>query len=92
VERRKEMSARFALVQRLLAETLPSWSWAPPKGGLTLWVRLPFGSSRELAAVARRKGVAVLPGSVTSPDMSFDGHLRLTVAREEAPVSPAASK
>jgi DNA-binding transcriptional MocR family regulator len=81
-ERRRELSARFTLVQRLLAELLPSWSWAPPSGGLTLWVRLPFGSARELAALARRRGVAVLPGPVTSPDMSFDGHLRLTVSRE----------
>lgn len=83
-QRRQELSERLALLQRLLGELLPSWSWVPPKGGLCLWARLPFGSARELAALATRKGVAVLPGSVMSPDLSFDGHLRLTLAREPA--------
>lgn len=75
------MSGGFVLLYRLLGDLLPSWSWVPPKGGLSLWVRLPFGSARELAVLAARKGVAVLPGSVMSPDLSFDGHLRLTCAR-----------
>ena len=84
VERREEITARFALLYRLLGDLLPSWSWVPPKGHLSLWVRLPSGSARELAVLAGRKGVAVLPGSVMSPDLSFDGHLRLTSARESA--------
>jgi DNA-binding transcriptional MocR family regulator len=81
-ERRREMSARLDLMCALLADQLPSWSWTRPKGGLVLWVRLPFGSAREFATLADRRGVAVLPGPVMSPDMGFDDHLRLTYARE----------
>ena len=80
-ERRREISARFRLLGELLSELLPSWSWTQPKGGLSLWVRLPFGSAREFAAQARRRGVMTLPGTVMSPDSSFDTHLRLTAAR-----------
>jgi DNA-binding transcriptional MocR family regulator len=80
-ERRKTITPRFRLLEELLSELLPSWSWTRPKGGLMLWVRLPSGSARELAVEARRLGVAILPGSTTSPDLSFDNHVRLTVAR-----------
>jgi DNA-binding transcriptional MocR family regulator len=80
-ERRKTITPRFHLLEELLSELLPSWSWTRPKGGLMLWVRLPSGSARELAVEARRLGVAILPGSTTSPDLSFDNHVRLTVAR-----------
>ena len=30
---------------------------------------------------ARRQGVAILPGPTTSPDLSFDSHVRLTISR-----------
>jgi DNA-binding transcriptional MocR family regulator len=81
-ERRREMSSRLDLMCGLLTELLPSWSWTRPKGGLVLWARLPFGSAREFASLADRRGVAVLPGPVTSPDLGFDDHIRLTYARE----------
>ena len=80
-QRRREAVERFALLQRMLADLLPSWSWAQPRGGLALWIRLPSGSARDLAAEARRHGVAILPGPTTSLDLSFDSHLRLTIAR-----------
>jgi DNA-binding transcriptional MocR family regulator len=81
-ERRREMSVRLDLACDLLGDLLPAWSWTRPKGGLVLWIRLPFGSAREFASLAGRQGVAVLPGPVTSPDMGFDDHLRLTFARD----------
>jgi len=80
-ERRRMMAVRFQILEKLLAELLPSWSWSKAKGGLVLWVRLPSGSARELALEARRHGVAILPGTTTSPDLSFDTHVRLTAAR-----------
>jgi DNA-binding transcriptional MocR family regulator len=80
-ERRPMVAANFRLLGSLLSEQLPSWSWSTPKGGLSLWVRLPVGSGREFAAEAQRHGVAILPGSTTSSDLSFDGYLRLTIAR-----------
>jgi len=80
-ERRATATANFRLLESLLRDLLPTWSWPAPKGSLTLWVRLPSGSARELAGEARRKGVAILPGPTTSCDLSFDDHIRLTVAR-----------
>jgi DNA-binding transcriptional MocR family regulator len=80
-ERRRMITPRFHLLEELLSELLPSWSWTRPKGGLLLWVRLPSGSARELAVEARRLGVAILPGPTTSPDLSFDNYVRLTVSR-----------
>jgi DNA-binding transcriptional MocR family regulator len=80
-ERRKMIAPRFRLLEELLSELLPSWSWTRPKGGLLLWVRLPSGSARELAVEARRLGVAILPGPTMSPDLSFDDHVRLTISR-----------
>ena len=80
-ERREMILPRFHLLEEMLSELLPSWSWTRPKGGLLLWVRMPWGSARELAVEARRLGVAILPGPTTSPDLSFDNHVRLTIAR-----------
>jgi DNA-binding transcriptional MocR family regulator len=69
-------------VEGLLSELLPSLSWSPPRGGLIVWVRLPSGSARELAVEAQRHGVvAILPGSTTSADLSFDTHVRRTISR-----------
>lgn len=80
-ERRREMASRFRLVESLLSDLLASWSWTPPKGGLVIWARIPFGSARDLASVAQRRGVAVLAGPVNSVDLSFDNYIRLTVTR-----------
>jgi DNA-binding transcriptional MocR family regulator len=80
-ERRELIIPRFQLLQDLLSELLPTWSWTPPKGGLMLWVRLPSGSARELAVEAQRQGVAILPGPTTSPDLGFDNYVRLTISR-----------
>ncbi|MFN2592312.1 MAG: PLP-dependent aminotransferase family protein, partial [Candidatus Dormibacteria bacterium] len=80
-ERREMIAPRLHLLEALLTELLPSWSWSRPKGGLVLWVRMPWGSARELAVEARRQGVSILPGPTMSPDLSFDNHIRLTVSR-----------
>lgn len=63
--------------RRRAARGPPSWSWEPPDGGLSLWVRLPFGSAGEFAQIAQRHGVAVLPGPATSSRGAWADHLRL---------------
>lgn len=83
-ERRALVAANFRLLGSLLSDLLPTWSWSMPKGGLSLWVRLPVGNARDLAAEGHRHGVAILPGATMSPERSFDGHLRLTIARPAA--------
>jgi DNA-binding transcriptional MocR family regulator len=71
------IARRLELVTQLLSELLPGWSWDPPRGGLCLWVRLPYGSATEFAQVALRTGVSIVAGSVASADGSFDDHIRL---------------
>jgi len=79
LRRRRLDEARTALsiVTGLLAKHLPSWTYAPPSGGLVLWVRLPHGSATELARVARQNGVAILPGTAVSPSGGADDRIRL---------------
>jgi len=71
------VAENVAHLSSLLAEHLPSWSFERPAGGLSLWVRLPWGNGADFAQVALRHGVAVVPGSLTSPDGSFADHLRV---------------
>lgn len=76
-ERRRESAGRLALLTQLLQEHLPDWRWRRPDGGLLLWARLPAGDAHELAQVARRQGVAIVPGSANSPEHRFADHVRL---------------
>ena len=71
-----------AFVGGLLAETLPEWTWKPPTGGPSLWIRLPFGSAASFAQVALRYGVEVIPGDVMSPDGSDGDHFRFPYTGE----------
>jgi DNA-binding transcriptional MocR family regulator len=75
--RHTQVTARMEALSGALREALPSWSWEPPGGGLSLWIRLPFGSAVELAQIAQRHGVAVLPGPATSNQGGWVDHLRL---------------
>src|SRR5450432_2663962 len=60
--RRGQVEARFEAMSKALTRLLPDWKWRKPAGGLTLWVRIPRGNASELAQVAARHGVSVLPG------------------------------
>lgn len=75
--RRQEMADRLDLAVELLAEELPEWSWQYPRGGRSLWLRLPKGDATELARVALRHGVAVLPGPMFSPDGGHRDRVRI---------------
>jgi DNA-binding transcriptional MocR family regulator len=75
--RRRELSQRLELVEDLLHTLLPSWAWERPLGGACLWVRIPYGSATQLAQLALRHGVSVVPGPVASPQGGFGDYLRL---------------
>ena len=75
--RRREVAERFAVLQDLLQRGLPDWNWRRPEGGLTVWARLPDGSSSDFAQIARRYGVLIAPGPVMSAAGRFDGYVRL---------------
>ncbi len=65
------------LTASLLRQRLPDWRFAQPRGGQSLWLRLPGGDGDSFAQAALRRGVTVVPGSQLSPDGSFRGHIRL---------------
>ena len=80
--RGREIARKRDGLMALLREHLPGWTWRQPEGGLLLWARMPRGDANDLAAVALRHGVAIVPGSVNSPDRHFADHVRLPYVEE----------
>ena len=80
--RRIEVAERFEVLADELGRRLPEWEWKPPLGGLSIWVRLPRGDAEEFGVIARRHGVAILPGSVFSPANGHADHIRLPFCLE----------
>jgi DNA-binding transcriptional MocR family regulator len=66
----------------LLADQLPEWQWSRPRGGPSLWVKLPSGNAAAFAQVALRYGVEVIPGEVMSPLADHRDHLRFPFTAE----------
>jgi DNA-binding transcriptional MocR family regulator len=75
--RRRESQGRLDLLGKLLKQHLPDWTWQRPEGGLLLWARIPSGDANDLARIAQRHGVAIVPGSANSPDHRFSDRVRL---------------
>ena len=75
--RRRQLKGNCDLLCQRLAEQLPQWQFNKPSGGLSLWVRLPFGDATSFAQFAARAGVRVLPGSSMTVDGSCTEYLRL---------------
>jgi DNA-binding transcriptional MocR family regulator len=73
---------RARLLGALLAEHLPSWSFARPMGGTCLWTRLPHGDAGELARIAARHRVTIVSGATASVSGSFTDHVRLPYVNE----------
>jgi DNA-binding transcriptional MocR family regulator len=82
--RLRELTGRLAHMEELMQRELPDWRWRRPKGGLSLWARLPGGTATELAYIAQRRGVVVVPGSVMSPTGRFDDFIRLPLDHDPA--------
>lgn len=83
VERRAELLPRRDLLAGLLEEHLPDWDWTLPPGGLSIWAQLPHGNAEELAEVALRNGVAIVPGPALSVDEGNRRALRLVFSPPE---------
>jgi DNA-binding transcriptional MocR family regulator len=84
--RRREMREKLERLTKLLGKLLPSWTWSSPAGGLSLWVRLPEGDANAFAQVALRHGVAVVPGTLASPDGGCSDHLRIPYVLDAGPM------
>ncbi len=90
-----ELAAARAAIQRerrtmlegLLRERLPDWSWRSPDGGSSLWVALPDGDADVFAQLALRHGVEVVPGSATDFTGAHDNYLRIPFTLEPALLS-----
>ncbi len=78
--RRRELEAGLEVLTGLLGQHLPEWTWRTPRGGASLWVRVPTDSVTNFAHFAVRFGVAILPGAAFSPDAVTDDHTRLPFA------------
>jgi DNA-binding transcriptional MocR family regulator len=77
-EERLELVARsYRALTELLDHHLPSWTFDRPRGGLCLWVKLPCGDAAELAQVARRHGVSIVPGHLTGPEGGHGDRVRI---------------
>lgn len=80
-----EAMARDCQATELLKSTLPDWSWNPPKGGVSMWLRLPGGASATaFSAIAASYGVSVAPGPMFAANGEGDDHLRLVFMQSEA--------
>jgi DNA-binding transcriptional MocR family regulator len=82
---------RDALVAALRKE-LPSWEFALPRGGLTLWVRTGGLSGSRLAEAGERVGVRVPSGPRFGVDGAFEGYVRLPFTVGGAVAEEAAAR
>ncbi|HZP17078.1 MAG TPA: PLP-dependent aminotransferase family protein, partial [Terriglobales bacterium] len=80
--RRLQLKPRRDLLAALLRKHLPEWTFRVPSGGLFLWVELPRGDARELAQVALRHGVVLLPGPNASAVGRYGNFLRIPFLAE----------
>ncbi|WP_217914808.1 PLP-dependent aminotransferase family protein [Miltoncostaea marina] len=88
-ERLAFLRERHAALTGALAEHLPSWTWEEPRGGCTLWVRIPSGDARGLGQVAQRCGVNLVPGQVLSVEGRHADRLRLPFVHEPEVIAEA---
>ncbi|MGY1689267.1 MocR-like transcription factor YczR [Geodermatophilus sp. SYSU D01105] len=79
LERRREaLRERREVLLTELARHLPDWTAPRPAGGLSVWCRLPAGtSSAALTAAAAGRGLVLAQGRAFGTGHAFDDHLRL---------------
>jgi DNA-binding transcriptional MocR family regulator len=80
--RREQLSNKLVLWSDLLRTHLPSWAFAPPSGGLSLWVDTGVDAS-ALAQIALREGVALVTSAETTVDRTAATYVRLPLALED---------
>jgi DNA-binding transcriptional MocR family regulator len=83
VRRSADLRARYLALAGALRSEVPTWTWAEPEGGLSVWVRLPSPVAEPFAQAALRDGVAVATAEALSPSGSHLDHLRLSFAGPE---------
>jgi DNA-binding transcriptional MocR family regulator len=66
--RNRALQARHDVLAAALRERLPTWTWDEPRGGLSVWVRLPEPVAEAFAQRALRQGVAVATAEALSAE------------------------
>jgi DNA-binding transcriptional MocR family regulator len=84
--------ARRDTLVAALREHVPQWSFAVPRGGLSLWVELDAARSTALAAVADRHGVRLAAGPRFGVDGAFERYVRLPYSLPEPMLEDAAQR
>ncbi|MFT4219276.1 MAG: PLP-dependent aminotransferase family protein [Microbacterium sp.] len=79
-----ELSHRQQRAAQVVSGLLPEFRFEPPAGGATIWLRMPRGASRPFSELARRHGIAVVPGSALSAGGASDGYLRLALGSDDS--------
>ncbi|MEJ5888036.1 PLP-dependent aminotransferase family protein [Pseudokineococcus marinus] len=78
VERRARLREQRDALVGALRDRFPAWDVPLPAGGLSLWCRLPRGtSSSAVTDAAERHGLFLATGSRFGTGHAFDDHLRL---------------
>jgi DNA-binding transcriptional MocR family regulator len=91
-KRRVQLQPRRDFAAAWLRRHLPEWKFRVPSGGLFFWVKLPHGDSRELAQVALRHGVVMLPGPAMSVTEEHALYFRLPFLAEAAALGNALNR
>jgi DNA-binding transcriptional MocR family regulator len=76
---RTHLDRVIEVIDSALSGPLADWSWRPPDAGLSGWLRLPAHEATRFSRFARSRGVAVVPGSATSPRGAFEDHIRVSL-------------
>ncbi|MFD9945658.1 PLP-dependent aminotransferase family protein [Nonomuraea sp. NPDC059023] len=89
-ERRRTLRAsRDALVAAVRAH-LPEWSFTVPRGGGTLWIRLPRGNAIAFAEAAATHGLRLAPGPWFGLEGTLESYVRLPFTQPPAVLAEAA--
>lgn len=76
-DHRARLRAQRDALAAALTEHLPEWEFRLPSGGMSLWCRLPHGSSTALVAEAERHDVHLAPGPAFAPAGGLDRFVRI---------------
>ena len=79
---RIRLRQKLDFVGDLLTEHLPDWQWSRPRGGPSVWIRLPLGSAAAFSQVALRYGVEIIPGESMSPASEHRDYVRFPFTAE----------
>ncbi|MER7753597.1 PLP-dependent aminotransferase family protein [Kitasatospora sp. NPDC097643] len=89
LDRLRSTAAAFAAA---LPVHLPTWTYQPPPGGLSLWLSTDGLSGAALALAGERAGVRIAAGNRFGSDGAFEHHLRIPLTVPAAAVPAAVER